>query len=97
MGQVVPAVLGRSRPHLVGLEEHPPVVFVRGAEELQQGLLLGRVVLPQMASPALARKDPANKHHLDHIDKLDILVYHAPDACLKRCQLVRRRPVEALL
>ena len=97
MGQVVPAVLGRSRPRLIGLEEHLPDVFVHSAEELQKGLVVGWIVLPQMASPALARKDPASKHHLDHIDKLDILVYHAPDACLKRFQLVRRRPVQALL
>ena len=89
MGQVVPTVLGRIRPRLAGLKKHLPDVFVHSAEELQQGLVLGRIVLSQMASPALARKDPTNKHHLDHIDKLDILVYHAPDARMKRCQLVR--------
>ena len=89
MGQVVPTVLGRIRSRPVGLEKHLPDVFVRSAEELLQGLVLGRIELPQMASPALARKDPANKHHLDHIDKLDILVYHAPVARLKRYQLVQ--------
>ena len=93
MGQVVPAVPGRIRPCLVGLEKHLPDVFVRSAEELQQGLVLCRIVLPQIASPALAWKDPVNKHHLDHIDKLDVLVHHALDVRLKRCQLVRRRPV----
>ena len=71
------------------LKKHLPNVFVCCAEELQQGLVLGPIVLPQKASPAFAWKDPANKHHLDHIDKLDILVYHAPDVRLKRCQLVR--------
>ena len=89
MGQVVPTVLGRIRPCIVGLEKHPLDVFVCSAEELQQGLVLGRIVLPQVASPSLARKDPAYKHHLDHIDELNILVYHASDARLKRCHLVR--------
>ena len=88
MGQVVPTVLGRLRPRLVGLKEHLLDVFVRSSEELLQGLVLVRIELPQMASPALAWKDPANKHHLDHIDELDVLVYHALDARLKRCQLV---------
>ena len=55
MGQVVPAVLGRRRPRLVGLEEHLLDVFVHSAEELLQGLVLGRVELQQVASPALAR------------------------------------------
>ena len=97
MGQVVPTVLGRIRSHLVVLEKHLPDVFVRSAEEMQQSLVLGRIELPQMASLALAWKDPANKHHLDHINKLDILVNLAPDARLKRWKLVRQRPVQALL
>ena len=40
MGQVMPLVLDRRRPRLVGLEEHLPDVFVDSAEELQQGLVL---------------------------------------------------------
>ena len=88
MGQVMPAVLGRSRPRLVGLEEHLPDVFVRSAKELQQGLVLGRTVLPQMASPALARKYPANKHHLDHIDKANILFGDTPDTTLQRLYFI---------
>ena len=97
MGQVVPTILGRLRPRLIGLENHLPDVFVCSAEELLQGLVPSWIELPQMESPALARKDPAKKHRLDHIDKLDVLVYHALDARLKRWQLVRRRPVQALL
>ena len=89
MGQVVPTVLGRLRPRLIGLKKHIPDAFVRSAEELLQGLVLGRIELSQIASPALARKDPANEHHLDHVDKLDVLVHHALDARLQRCQLVR--------
>ena len=83
MGQVVLAVLGRRRPCLVGLEKHLPDTFVRGAEELLQGLVLGRIELPQIASPALARKDPMKKHHMDHIDKLDVLVHHTLDVRLQ--------------
>ena len=60
MGQVVPTVLGRLRPRLVGLKEHLPDVFMRRSEERLQGLVLGRIELPQMASPTLAWKDPAN-------------------------------------
>ena len=84
MSQVMATVLGRLRPRLVGLEKHLPYTFMRDAEELLQGLLLGRIELPQVASPVLARKDPANKHHLDHIDELDVLVHHALDARLQR-------------
>ena len=80
MGQVVPTVLARRRPRLVGLKEHLPDVFVRSAEELLQGLVLGPIEPPQIASPALAWKDPANKHHLDHIDELDVFIHHALDA-----------------
>ena len=88
MSQVIAAVLGRLWPRLVGLEKHLSDTFVRDAEELLQGLVLGRIELPQMASPALARKDPAKKHHLDHIDELDVLVHHALDARLQRRYLI---------
>ena len=97
MGQVVPTVLGRLRPRLIGFEEHLPNAFVHNTEEMLQGLVLGRIELPQMASPALTRKDSAKKHNLDHADKLNVLVYHALDARLQHCQLVRRSPVQALL
>ena len=97
MGQVMPMVLGRVWLRLAGLEKHLLDVFVHSAEELQQGLVLGRIVLPQMARPALARKDPANKHHLDHVDELDILVYHVLDTLLESVQLHRCTPVQTLL
>ena len=89
VGQVVPKIFGLLRPRLVGLEEHLPNTFVRNAEEVLQGLVLGRIKLPQIAGPALAWKDPAIEHHLDHIDKLDVLVDHALYARLQRCQLVQ--------
>ena len=46
MGQVVPTVLGRIRPRLVGLEKHLPDVFMRSVEEMQQGLVLGWIEFP---------------------------------------------------
>ena len=79
------------------LEKHLPDIFMRGAEELSQGLVLGRIELRQMASPALVGKDPEKKHHLDHIDELDVLVHHALHARLYRQYLVRQRPVQALI
>ena len=60
MGQVMPAVLGHRRPHLVGLKEHLPDVFMRSFEEALQGLVLGRVILPQIAGSMLARENQAN-------------------------------------
>ena len=42
----MPMVLGGVRHRLIGLEEHFPNVFVHSAEELQQGLVLGRVEFP---------------------------------------------------
>ena len=96
-GQLVPAVLGRVWPRFAGLGKHLLDVFVRGAKELSQGLVLGQIKFPQIAGPALAWKDPAIEHHLDHIDKLDVLVDHALYARLQRCQLVRRSLVQALL
>ena len=70
------------------LEQHPPGSFVRCVEEPAQGSVLGRIKLPQVASPALAWQDAASEHHLDHIDKLDVIVHHALDARLECSQLV---------
>ena len=60
MGQIMPAVLGGLRRHLVALEEQLPDIFLRGSEEPLQGLVLLRIEFPQRASLALAWKDPAN-------------------------------------
>ena len=79
-------ILGRGRWYLTGLEEHIPDVFVHRAEKLQQHLVLGLVELPQIASPALARKDPMEEHNLVHVDKLDLLAYHVLDTCLEPSQ-----------
>ena len=78
-------------------EERFPDAFVHCAEEPSQRLVLGGVVLPQIASPALARKDPANEHNLDHVDKFDLLSYHVLDARLEPRDLIQRSPGQALL
>ena len=61
MGQVVPTVFSFLRPRLIGLEEHLPNAFVRDAEEMLRGWVLGRIELPQITGPALAWKDPTKK------------------------------------
>ena len=57
-------------------------------EEPLQGLVPLRVELPKGAFSALAGEDPANQHHLDYVDKLDVPINHALNAHLQRNQLV---------
>ena len=68
-----PAIFGRGQWYLAGLKKYLPDVFVCHIEELQQHLVLGRVKLPQVTSPDLAGKNPAEEHHLNHISKGDVL------------------------
>ena len=91
------AVLGCGRRYFGGLEQHLPCVLVCRAVELLKCLVFGRDELPQIKSPSLARKNPADKHDLDHVDKLDFLVLHILDAVLKSGQLRRLAPGQALL
>ena len=70
------AILGKGRRYLGGLEQHLPDIFVRRVEELSQRLVFGWVELPHIECPSLTRKDPAEEHDLDHIDKLDLFGYH---------------------
>ena len=79
---MVPTVRGGVRPWFAGLEEHFPDVLVRGAKKLPQGLVLGRVILPQITAYVLTRKDQADQHHLDYVNKPDGLVFHTFDAHL---------------
>ena len=88
VGQLVPAVRGGVRPWFAGLEEHLPDVLVQGDEKLLQGLVLGRVILPQIAASVLTRKDQAYQHHLDYVNKLDGPVLHIFDARLDYRQFV---------
>ena len=97
MGLVEAEVFGHVRPRLLGPEEQLPYVFVCRAEEPLQGLRTGRIELPHVESPALARENPAKKHHLDHAGEAGVLVYHALDAALQRRHLVRRFPIQTLI
>ena len=92
-----PAVLGCWRRCFGGLEQHLPCAFVRHVVELLERPVLGWDELPQIDCPPLAGQDPANKHDLDQVDKLDVLVLHAFDACLESGQLCRIAPGPAIL
>ena len=76
------AVLGGGRRYFGGLEQSLPCALVRHAVELLKRLVFGRDELPQVKYPSLAWKNPADKHDLDHVDKLDFLVLHILDAVL---------------
>ena len=85
---------GRDRG---ALEQHPLGIFMSRVEEPIQSSVLRRIELPQVELPLLAREYPADEHNLDYVGELELLVHHALDARLQRCQLVRRRPIQALL
>ena len=53
-------IFGSGCGGLGALKQHPPGAFVRDAEEMLQGLVLGRIELPQITGPALAWKNPVN-------------------------------------
>ena len=74
------AILGSGRGNLGTLEKHRPDVLVCRVEELAQSLVLGRVELPQVEVPLLAREDPADEHDLDYIDQFELLAHQVLDA-----------------
>ena len=82
-----PAVLGCRRRHFGGLEQLLPCAFVCHVVEPLERPVLGGDELPQIDCPLLAGQDSTNEHDLDHVDKLDVLVLHAFDACLESGQL----------
>ena len=69
------AIFGSGCGSFGALEQHPPGIFVCSIEEPTQGLVLCRIKLPQTEVPLLAREDPADKHDLDYVDKLELLVH----------------------
>src|SRR3954471_1547592 len=91
------AILGKGGGNLGTLEKHLPSILVCCIEELAQSLVLGRVELPQIECPSLTRKDPADEHDLDYIDKLELLVHHVLDTGLESGQLYWTTPGQALL
>ena len=54
--------------------------------------MFGRVELPHIKCPSLAREDLAEEHDLDHVDKLDFLAYHIFDTVLESGQPRRLTP-----
>ena len=68
-------ILGSGCGSLGALEQHLPDLFVRSVEEPIQSLVLRRIELPHVEAPSLARENPADKHDLDYIDKLELLVH----------------------
>ena len=89
VGKIVPTVRVYGRRLLVALEKQLPGIFVSGSEEPHQGLVLLRIELPQRAASVLARKDPADQHHLDDVKELDVPGHYTLNARLQRYQLVR--------
>ena len=85
-------ILDKGRRYLGALKQHLPDVFVRHVEELLERLVFGQVELPQITNPPLARKNPAEEHDLDHVDKLDFLAYHSFDTVLESGQLRQCTP-----
>ena len=81
------AIFGSGCGSLGALEQHLPGIFVCSIEEPAQCLVLRRIKLPQVEGPLLAWEDPADKHDLDYVDKLEILVHQLLDAGLKSGQL----------
>ena len=86
------AIFGSGCGSLGALEQHLPGIFVRSVEEPAQSLVLRRIELPHVEAPSLARKDPADKHNLDYINKPDWLVHQGLDAGLESGQLLRITP-----
>ena len=87
-----PTVLGYVRRYFGGIEQRLPCVFVLHAVEPLKHPVFDRDERAQIEYPPLARQNPANEHDLDHVDKLDVLVFHALDAVYESGQLCRFAP-----
>ena len=72
-------VVRRPWPRLLLLKNQLPDLFVRHAIESLQGPWPLWIKLPHFERPSLAGKSSADKHHLDHINKLDVPVDHIPN------------------
>ena len=70
---VVTPVRASGRRYLVALEKQLPGMFVSRFEKPHQGMVFLRV---------MAGKDSAHQHHLDYVDKLDVLIDHTLDTRL---------------
>ena len=68
-------IFGSGCGGLGTFKQHPPDIFTRSVEEPAQSLVLRRIELPHTEAPSLARENPADKHDLDYVDKLELLVH----------------------
>ena len=85
-------IFGSGRGGLGALKLHLPGIFVRSVEEPAQGLVLCRIKFPQFEGPLLVWEDPADKHDLDYVDELEILVHQLLETGLKSGRLFRISP-----
>ena len=69
------AIFGSGCGGLDTFKQHPPDIFIRSVEEPAQCLVLRGIELPHTEAPSLARENPADKHDLDYVDKLELLVH----------------------
>ena len=69
------AIFGSGCGGLGALKQHPPSTFIHSVEEPAQSLVLRRIELPHTEAPSLARENPTDKHDLDYVDKLELLVH----------------------
>ena len=69
------AIFGSGCEGLGTFKQHPPDIFVRSVEEPAQSLVMRRIELPHTEAPSLARENPADKHDLDYVDKLELFVH----------------------
>ena len=86
------AIFGSGCGGLGALKQHLLGVFVRSIEEPAQGLVLCQIEPPQFEGPLLAWEDPADKHALDYVDELEVLVDQLFDAGLESGQLFQISP-----
>ena len=75
-------VLGGVRPLFSFPEKQLPHSFVCSAEEVLEGSWSFRIKLPQEEGPTLAWQNSADKHYLNHIDKIDVFLKEGSDAAL---------------
>ena len=83
MLRVKSAIFCRGCGGFGALKQHPPGAFVCRIEEPAQRLVLFRIELPQIECPLLAWENPADEHHLDYVDKPEILVHQVSDTRLE--------------
>ena len=69
------AIFGSGCGCLITLKQHLPGIFIRSVEKPAQGLVPRQIELPQFEGPLLSWEDLADKHDLDYVDKLEVLVH----------------------